>query len=101
MKSSIILGIQLILLVELSLYIISRQEENKEYNMRKTKMEYIMKLFARYMIVVMSYIVVSWILVFFRETMPNNSMLSGFVHGIIIGIVTIIITAFIENSSSE
>ena len=64
-----------------------------------------MKSFARYMIVVMSYIVVSWILVFFRETMPNNSMLysmlSGFVHGIIIGIVTMIITAFIENSSSE
>jgi hypothetical protein len=59
-----------------------------------------MKLFTRYMIVVMSYIVVSWILVLFRETMPNNSILSGFVHGIIIGVVTIIIIAFIENSSS-
>jgi len=59
-----------------------------------------MKSFARYMIVVMSYLVVSWILVFFRETMPNNSMLSGFVHGFIIGIVTIIIIAFIENSST-
>ena len=59
-----------------------------------------MKSFTRYMVVIMSYIVVSWILVFFRETMPNNSMLYGFVHGIIIGIVTIIITAFIENSSS-
>ena len=62
-----------------------------------------MKSFARYMIVVMSYIVVSWILVFFRETMPNNgmlySMLYGFIHGIIIGVVAIIITAFIENSS--
>ena len=59
-----------------------------------------MKSFVRYMIVVMSYIVVSWVLVFFRETMPNNGALYGFVHGFIIGIVTIIITAFIENSSS-
>ena len=64
-------------------------------------MECVMKSFARYMIVVMSYIVVSWILVFLRDTMPNNGMLYGFVHGIIIGIVTIIITAFIEGSSSE
>lgn len=68
---------------------------------QSSRMECVMKSFARHMIVVMSYIVVSWILVFFRETMPNSSMLSGFVHGIIIGIVTIIIIAFIENSSSE
>jgi len=58
-----------------------------------------MKSFTRYMVVVMSYLIVSWILVFFRDTMPNNGMLYGFVHGIIIGIVAIIITAFIENSS--
>jgi hypothetical protein len=59
-----------------------------------------MKLFARNVIVAMSYLLMSLILFFLRDFMSDSSLLAGFIYGIIVSIVSQIIIFFIKKYPS-